>query len=160
MSFERPAHRVVGILVVTGLAVFPACFAVAAPPAAAPVVAQVAAPEAPPEPAEEPEPGALRARIYMVVFNKGPAYVEGGPHPGMAEHVPFIKGLHADGVVPLAGALFDDGEQPRLFGLLYFVRADSLDEARELVAREPLVLERVAEVASIRMFAAGVGSLD
>lgn len=99
-------------------------------------------------------------KLYVVVFDKGPAFAEEGPQPAMGEHVPFIKGLYADGVVPLAGALFGDGEQPAIEGLLYFVRAATLEEARALVMTEPLVEAGVVEIESIRMFMAGVGSLD
>ena len=100
-------------------------------------------------------------KYYAVLLTKGPAYVKGGPQPGMAEHVVFIKALHADGVVPLAGALFEeDHERTEVYGLLYFVRAGSLQEVRGVVMKEPLVQEKVAKIESIWVFAHGVGRLD
>jgi uncharacterized protein YciI len=68
--------------------------------------------------------------------------------------------MHADGVVPLAGPLFEAEDMTRVSGALYFVYADNLEEARAVVMKEPLVQERVAEISSISLFLAGVGTLD
>ena len=51
-------------------------------------------------------------KCFVVLFTKGHGYVKGGPQPGMEEHVKFIKARHAEGVVPLAGALFEGNEKP------------------------------------------------
>ena len=97
-------------------------------------------------------------RAYVVLLTKGPAFIDGETQPGMADHVKFIKGLHADDVVPLAGPLFEGNDE--VFGLLYFVRAASVEEARDVVMKEPLVREKVVKISSIWMFLAGVGDLD
>ena len=102
-------------------------------------------------------------KCYAVIFNTGPRYVEGGEpqdQPGVAAHVKYISGLFADGVVPLAGPLFEDEEMTRVFGILYFVFAGSLEEARDIVMQEPLVKEKVVEISSISVFIAGVGDFQ
>ncbi len=99
-------------------------------------------------------------RFYAVLFAKGPGFVEEAGargQPGMEEHVKFILGLHADGVVPLGGALFDDDEREQVSGILYFVEAGSVQEARDLALREPMVKTQVVEIVSVREFIAGVG---
>ncbi len=65
------------------------------------------------EPSEDPP----QKRFYAVLFAKGPGFVEEAGargQLGMEEHVQFIMGMHADGVVPLGGALFDDDERERV----------------------------------------------
>jgi uncharacterized protein YciI len=111
----------------------------------------------------EPRDDPPTNRFYAVVFSKGPAFVEHNGtrgQPGMDEHVKFILGLHADGVVPLAGPLFDDDERQQVSGMLYFVQSGSMQEARELAMREPMVQTEVVEIASVREFLVGVGRLD
>jgi len=105
----------------------------------------------------------LPKKCYAVFFTTGPRFThETSPDglPGMRAHVKYIKSLFADGVVPLAGPLFEDEEMTRVSGALYFVYAANLEEARALVMREPLVQERVVEISSISLFLAGVGTLD
>ncbi len=106
--------------------------------------------------AEEQSQDSLK-KYFVVLFTKGPAFVEGGPNPGMAEHVKFIKARYAESVVPLAGALFEGDERSQVAGLLYIVRAGSLQEARGIAVREPLVKHKVAEIESIWQFMIGVG---
>ena len=106
--------------------------------------------------AEEQSQDSLK-KYFVVLFTKGPAYVKGGPNPGMAEHVKFIKARYAESVVPLAGALFEGDERPQVAGLLYIVRAGSLQEARGIAVQEPLVKHKVAEIESIWQFMVGVG---
>ena len=92
---------------------------------------------------------------YVVVFTKGTRYVERlapAEQPGIARHREYLSGLYATGVVPLAGPLFEDDQGTRVCGLLYLVYAESLVEARDVVVKEPLVLERVLEISSIRRF--------
>ncbi len=99
-------------------------------------------------------------RVYAVLFAKGPGFVEeAGPRGqlGMEAHVEFIMGLHADGVVPLGGALFDDDEREQVSGILYFVKAGSVQEARDIALREPMVKTQVVEIVSVREFITGVG---
>ena len=112
--------------------------------------------------AQETEPSDVppQQRFYAVLFAKGPGYVEeAGPHAqlGIDEHVKFIMGLHADGVVPLGGALFDDDERQQVSGILYFVNAGSVQEAREIALLEPMVKTQVVEIVSVREFVSGVG---
>ena len=112
-------------------------------------------------PAKESQDSAKRC--YAVIFETGPGYIEGGAskdQPGVAAHVKYITGLFADGVVPLAGPLFEDEEMTRVSGILYFVFAGSLEEAHDIVIQEPLVKEKVVEISSISVFIAGVGSLQ
>ena len=66
-------------------------------------------------------------------------------------------GMHADGVVPLGGALFDDDEREQVSGILYFVKAGSVQEARDIAQREPMVKTQVVEIVSVREFLTGVG---
>ena len=118
------------------------------------VIPSVVAQEA--EPSEEPP----QKRCYAVLFAKGPGFVEEtgtGGQPGMGEHLEFIMGLHADGVVPLGGPLFDDDEREHVSGILYFVKADSVQEARDIALREPMVKTQVVEIVSVREFLTGVG---
>ena len=99
-------------------------------------------------------------RFYAVLFAKGPGFVEeqgARGQLGMEAHVKFIMGLHADGVVPLGGALFDDDERERVSGILYFVKAGSVQEARDIALREPMVKTQVVEIVSVREFITGVG---
>ena len=99
-------------------------------------------------------------RFYAVLFSKGPGYVEeaGTGQPGMQEHVEFIKRLHAAGVVPLAGPLFDDDERKQVSGILYFVNAESVQEARDIALQEPMVQTQVVEIVSVREFLIGLGA--
>ena len=107
--------------------------------------------------AEEQSQESLK-KYFVVLFTKGPAYVQGGPNPGMAEHVKFIKARYAESVVPLAGLLFEgDEERPQVAGLLYIVRAGSLKQARGIAVQEPLVKHKVVEIESIWQFMVGVG---
>ena len=106
----------------------------------------------------------LPTKCYAVIFDTGPLYDEDAERPqdqpGIAAHVKYITGLFADGVVPLAGPLFEDEEMTRVSGVLYFVFAGSFEEARDIVMQEPLVKEKVVEISSISVFIAGVGSLQ
>lgn len=105
----------------------------------------------------EEQPQDSLKKYFVVLFTTGPAYVEGEPNPGMAEHVKFIKARYAESVVPLAGALLEGDERPQVAGLLYIVRAGSLQEARGIAVQEPLVKHKVAEIESIWQFMVGVG---
>ena len=99
-------------------------------------------------------------RFYAVLFAKGPGFVaEAGARGqlGIEEHVKFIMGMHADGVVPLGGVLFDDDEREQVSGILYFVKAWSVREARDIALREPMVKTQVVEIVSVREFITGVG---
>ena len=99
-------------------------------------------------------------RFYAVLFAKGPGFVAevgAGDQPGIEEHVKFIMGLHGDGVVPLGGVLFDDDEREQVSGILYFVKAWSVREARDIALREPMVKTQVVEIVSVREFITGVG---
>jgi len=100
---------------------------------------------------------------YVVLFDKGPEYVatrEPTEQLGFAEHARYVHGLHAEGVVPLAGPLFEDDQLSRISGVLYFVHATGLDEARAVAMKEPLVQRKVLSISSIRVFLEGVGTLD
>ncbi len=108
----------------------------------------------------EPSDAPPQKRFYAVLFALGPGFVEeagAGGQPGIEEHVRFIVGVHADGVVPLGGALFDDDEREQVSGILYFVKAGSVKEARDIALREPMVKTQVVEIMSVREFVAGVG---
>jgi len=111
--------------------------------------------------AQEPEPAEDTAekRLYLVLFATGPGYVEeaGTSQPGISEHLEFIMGMHADGVVPLGGPLFDDDERKQVSGIVYFVKAGSSQEAREIASREPMVKTQVVEIVSVQEFLTGVG---
>ena len=100
-------------------------------------------------------------RFYAVLFSKGPGFDdEAGTReqPGIQEHVEFIMGMHADGIVPLAGPLFDDDERKQISGALYFVQARSVREARAIALREPMLQTQVVEIVSVREFLIGVGA--
>ncbi len=102
-----------------------------------------------------------KKRFYAVLFSKGPGFDdEAGTReqPGIQEHVEFIMGMHADGIVPLAGPLFDDDERKELSGALYFVQAGSVREARAIALQEPMVQTQVVEIVSVREFLIGVGA--
>ncbi len=102
----------------------------------------------------------LKKRFYAVLFSKGPGYVEEAgtrDQPGMQEHIEFIMGMHADAVIPLAGPLFDDDERKEVSGVLYFVLAGSVQEARDIALQEPMVKTQVVEIVSVREFITGVG---
>jgi uncharacterized protein YciI len=81
-----------------------------------------------------------------------------GPH-GLARrpdvrprHVEHLRSLDRAGRVAVAGPLFaDDGRTPR--GSLIVIEAPSLDEARELAARDPYVVEGVFDRYEVRPFA-------
>ncbi len=108
----------------------------------------------------EPSDAPPHQRFYAVLFATGPGYVEEAGargQPGIEEHVKFIMGMHADGVVPLGGALFDDDEREQVSGILYFVKAGSVQEARDIALREPMVKTQVVEIVSVREFVTGVG---
>ncbi len=108
----------------------------------------------------EPSDAPPQKRFYTVLFAKGPGFVEEAGargQLGMEEHIKFIMGMHADGVVPLGGALFDDDEREQVSGILYFVKAGSVQEARDIALREPMVKTQVIEVVSVREFITGVG---
>ena len=155
MFSKRNIERRTGAFLVAGFLVFLGHILNAEPTSGRSEVAAADAVRAVTEEESQDSP----KKYYVVVFTKGPGYVEGGGgQPGMAEHVKFIKALHADGVVPLAGPLFKDDERTQVSGLLYFVRARSLEEARGVVMKEPLVHEKVAEISSIWEFIAGVGA--
>ena len=108
----------------------------------------------------EPSDAPPQKRFYAVLFAKGPGFVEEAGargQLGMEEHVKFIMGMHADGVVPLGGALFDDDGREQVSGILYFVNAGSVQEARDIALQEPLVKTQVVEIVSVREFITGVG---
>lgn len=108
------------------------------------------------EPPEEPP----QERVFAVLFTTGPGFVEeaGAGQPGVKEHFEFITELHSKGVVPLGGPLFADDERKQISGVLYFVKAGSRQEARDIALREPMVKTRVVEIVSVREFLSGVGA--
>ncbi len=111
----------------------------------------------------EPSDAPPNKRFYAVMFAKGPGFVEQAGARGQLgteEHVKFITGLHADGVVPLGGALFDDDKREQVSGILYFVKAGSVQEARDIALREPMLKTQVVEIVSVREFIVGVGRLN
>ena len=128
--------------------------------AAALVVAASLAATSPATQETEPPDATPQKRFYAVLFARDSGYaVEAGARGqlGMEEHVKFIMGMHADGVVPLGGALFDDDEREQVSGILYFVNAGSVQEAREIALREPMVKTQVVEIVSVQEFIIGVG---
>ena len=111
----------------------------------------------------EPSDAPPQKRFYAVMFAKGPGFIEEAGargQLGMEEHVKFIMGMHADGVVPLGGALFDDDEREQVSGILYFVKSGSVQEAWDIALQEPMVRTQVVEIVWVREFITGVGRLD
>lgn len=67
-------------------------------------------------------------------------------------HLDHLRPLAEAGRVHLAGPLFaDDGTSPR--GSMIVLEAGSLDEAREVAARDPYVVEGVFDRYDVRPFA-------
>ncbi len=104
------------------------------------------------------EPTKPPRNIYAVLFKMSVGFTEGGEIPGMAEHIRFIKAANADGTVPIAGPIFNDDEKTKLAGALYLIRAASLEEARSIAQKEPLVQHKTVKIESIWPFLAGVGA--
>ena len=110
----------------------------------------------PEQPAQDPP----EQRLYVALYTTGPGFIVGADpreQPGIEQHGVFIKGMHAADVVPLGGPLIDDEARTQISGVLYFVRAGSLQEAREIALREPMLETRVIELVSVREFLTGVG---
>ncbi len=104
------------------------------------------------------EPTKTPRNIYAVLFKMSVGFTEGEEIPGMAEHIRFIKAANADGTVPIAGPIFNDDEKAKLAGALYLIRAASLEEARSIAQKEPLVQHKTVKIESIWPFLAGVGA--
>ncbi len=110
----------------------------------------------PEQPAEDPPV----KRLYVALYSRGPGFIEDvnpREQPGIDQHVVFIQGMYAADVVPLGGPLIDDDARTQISGILYFVRARNLREAREIALREPMLETRVIELVSVREFLTGVG---
>lgn len=89
--------------------------------------------------------------LYLILGFDGPHGLERRPAV-RPHHLAHLRPLDQAGRVLLAGPMFaDDGKTPR--GSMIAVEAESLDEARDLAARDPYVVEGVFERYEVRPFA-------
>lgn len=86
--------------------------------------------------ADDPDP-AVRDRVFLAVFTPGPAWIEDKPltEQGLSEHGGFWLREYAAGRMLQAGPFTDDSGGAVIF------RADDLEAAQALVARDPAVVE-------------------
>lgn len=89
--------------------------------------------------------------LFTIIGHDGPRGLERRPAV-RPRHLEHLRPLDAAGRIAIAGPVFaDDGRTPR--GSLIVVEAASLDEARDLAARDPYVVEGVFERYEVRPFA-------
>ncbi|HZR80163.1 MAG TPA: YciI family protein [Candidatus Binatia bacterium] len=89
--------------------------------------------------------------LFVIIGWDGPHGLERRPHV-RPRHLEHLHPLERAGRVFIAGPLLaDDGKTPR--GSLIVLEAASLDEARELAARDPYVVEQVFDRYDVRPFA-------
>lgn len=89
--------------------------------------------------------------LFAIIGFDGPHGVERRPAV-RPRHLEHLRPVDRAGRVVVAGPLFaDDGKTPR--GSLIVLEAESLDEVRELAARDPYVLEGVFERYDVRPLA-------
>ncbi len=80
-------------------------------------------------------------QFYAVLYGPGKNWVEGKAmqQQPLDGHIAYVKNLSEDGTVLLAGPFVDGG------GGLTILQADSLDEARLIIAEDPDVREQVIQ---------------
>jgi uncharacterized protein len=80
-------------------------------------------------------------QFYAVLYGPGKNWVEGKSmqQQPLDGHVAYVKNLSEDGTVLLAGPFLDEDEG------LSILQADSLDEARLIIAEDPDVREQVLQ---------------
>jgi uncharacterized protein len=89
--------------------------------------------------------------LYVIIGHDGPHGLERRPAT-RPRHLEHLQPLDRAGHVVLAGPLFaDDGRTPR--GSMIVLDVEGLDEAREIAARDPYVVEGVFERYEVRPFA-------
>lgn len=89
--------------------------------------------------------------LFAIIGFDGPHGAERRPAV-RPRHLEHLRPLDRAGRVVVGGPLFaDDGKTPR--GSLIVLEAASLDEVRELAARDPYVVEGVFERYEVRPFA-------
>jgi len=74
------------------------------------------------------------ATFHVVVNRSGPQWKAGAPleeQSGWESHAAFMDGLVDDGFIVLGGPLFDE------YRVIHVVEADSADEVRATLARDP-----------------------
>lgn len=79
---------------------------------------------------------------HLVLLTESPGSLDGVSPVGesvVREHLKYIKGLRADGIIPLAEALFEYDQPTELSGALSFVVASNMREARGVAMKDPLV---------------------
>ncbi len=89
--------------------------------------------------------------LYVIIGHDGPDALAKRPEV-RPRHLDHLRPLDRAGRVRIAGPLFaDDGKTPR--GSLIVLEAASLEEARELAARDPYVVEGVFARHEVHPFA-------
>jgi uncharacterized protein YciI len=89
--------------------------------------------------------------LFAIIGQDGPHGAEQRPAV-RPRHLEHLRPLDRAGRVALAGPLFaEDGKTPR--GSLIVLEAASLDEARDVAARDPYIVEGVFDRYDVRPFA-------
>jgi uncharacterized protein YciI len=88
-----------------------------------------------------------RTKVVRVVvrWRAGPTWTTGAPdeQPGWEEHAAFVDGLIQRGIFVMGGPLSDNS------GSLSLLQAVGVEEARELVLRDPFVANGVFELEDV-----------
>lgn len=89
--------------------------------------------EGAPRVAEETVPA---ARLFVIIYQPGPAWAKGVPmrEQGLLDHFYYMRDLHGNGRVLLAGPLGEEGG-------LVVVKAMKKEEVDEIVRSDPAVIE-------------------
>lgn len=88
--------------------------------------------------------------LFVILGTDGPHGAERRPAV-RPRHLEHLRPLDRAGRIVVAGPLFaDDGVSPR--GSMIVLEAASLDEARDLAARDPYVLEGIFDRYEVRPF--------
>jgi uncharacterized protein YciI len=84
--------------------------------------------------------GMLRKKLYVILSKGGATPEQLGAV--LAEHLEYMIGLEKRGVLFASGPLTTDAGKPVGDGLT-IVRADSVDEAREIACADPFVVNKI-----------------
>ncbi len=78
-------------------------------------------------------------KTIAVLYSPGPNWIRGRPLSAqpLRGHVAYLKKLHARGQLSMGGPFTDES------GGLVILTVDSIDQARELIARDPAVIEGI-----------------
>ena len=107
-----------------------------------------------PASAEGPRgPAATAPTVFAVVYRAGPAWRRGEPteRQDLRDHFLYLRELHRQGTVVIAGPLGDAGG-------LVLLRVGDLDAARRIATDDPAVRSRVF-VAEVEPFTPRIGRL-